>query len=365
MANAERHIFPGNNTPEGFFSYYEYILGQREANRIYCIKGGPGVGKSTFMKKIAEELLKEGEEIDFMHCSSDPDSIDGIVLKKRKIAMIDATAPHVVDPVHPGAVDSIIYLGAFWDENAIRERKDELMENKLRVKNWFKRAYNYLAAAGSIYDNLADLYESAIPSAEIYKLAAKLVGAELSHKEICLNPGSIKKYFASAITPKGIVHYLDNLILQCKRIYLIRTPEGVSNERLFRIFSESAVYRGINVEEYYCPMKPATKLEHLILPEPGIAFISLNRFHDIVPLPPDADTVFIDINDMVLGSRIESEKQLLEAFRVQMNEMIENAVACIRNAKQEHDSLETRYYIPNMDFKKIDALRDEMIAKIQ
>ena len=50
-------IFPGNNTPEGFFSYYEYILSQREADKIICIKGGPGTGKSTFFKKNSREVL--------------------------------------------------------------------------------------------------------------------------------------------------------------------------------------------------------------------------------------------------------------------------------------------------------------------
>jgi len=92
----ERHIYPGNNTTEGFYSYYNYILGQREANRIICIKGGPGVGKSTFMKKIGETYLEKGEDVDFMHCSSDNNSLDGVVLKNRRIALIDATSPHVV-----------------------------------------------------------------------------------------------------------------------------------------------------------------------------------------------------------------------------------------------------------------------------
>ncbi|WP_027398171.1 nSTAND3 domain-containing NTPase [Anaerovorax odorimutans] len=91
-----RHMYPGNNTPEGFFSYYNYILSQREADKIICIKGGPGVGKSTFMKKIAEELLEDGYNIDFMHCSSDNNSLDGIVLRDKKIAMVDGTSPHVV-----------------------------------------------------------------------------------------------------------------------------------------------------------------------------------------------------------------------------------------------------------------------------
>ena len=108
-----RHIYPGGNTPEGFFSYYSYIMGQQEANRIICLKGGPGVGKSTFMRKIGEHFVEKGEDVDFLWCSSDPGSLDGIVLKKRRIAMIDATSPHIVDPVNPGAVDSIVHLGEF------------------------------------------------------------------------------------------------------------------------------------------------------------------------------------------------------------------------------------------------------------
>ena len=80
----ERHYFPGNNTPLGFYSYYKYILGQREAHKIICIKGGPGTGKSTFMKKIGAAMAERGEDIDYLHCSADENSLDGIVLKKKK-----------------------------------------------------------------------------------------------------------------------------------------------------------------------------------------------------------------------------------------------------------------------------------------
>ena len=44
--SVQRHYFPGNNTPLGFYSYYRYILSQKEASRIICLKGGPGTGKS-------------------------------------------------------------------------------------------------------------------------------------------------------------------------------------------------------------------------------------------------------------------------------------------------------------------------------
>jgi MoxR-like ATPase len=89
-----RHMFPGGNTSLGFFSYYDYILSQDEATRIICIKGGPGVGKSTFMRKIGEEMQKRGYNVEFMHCSSDNNSLDGVVIPAIKVALLDGTAPH-------------------------------------------------------------------------------------------------------------------------------------------------------------------------------------------------------------------------------------------------------------------------------
>ncbi len=89
-----RHMFPGGNTPQGFFSYYQYILGQEEATRIFVIKGGPGVGKSTFMKKIGFAMLENGYDVEFMHCSSDNNSLDGVVIPSVGVALLDGTAPH-------------------------------------------------------------------------------------------------------------------------------------------------------------------------------------------------------------------------------------------------------------------------------
>ena len=105
-----RNIYPGGNTPEGFYSYYNYILPQRKAEKIFCLKGGPGVGKSTFMKEIGKYFSEKGEDVDLLWCSSDADSLDGVVLKSRRAALVDGTKPHIVDPVNPAAVDKIVDL---------------------------------------------------------------------------------------------------------------------------------------------------------------------------------------------------------------------------------------------------------------
>lgn len=90
-----KRVFPGGNTSVGFFSFYDYIA-PPDATRIFVIKGGPGVGKSTFIRGIGEALVGRGLDIEFHHCSSDNNSLDGLYIPAIKVALIDGTAPHSV-----------------------------------------------------------------------------------------------------------------------------------------------------------------------------------------------------------------------------------------------------------------------------
>lgn len=53
-----RYLFPGGNTALGFFSFYDHILPEEETRRMIISKGGPGVGKSTFMRRIGAALAE-------------------------------------------------------------------------------------------------------------------------------------------------------------------------------------------------------------------------------------------------------------------------------------------------------------------
>ncbi|MCI9626077.1 MAG: ATPase [Clostridia bacterium] len=95
----QREYFLGGNTAKGFFSYYDYLIRQEDAATIYCIKGGPGTGKSSLMKSIAAEAQKRGLDTDLIHCSSDPDSLDGLIIPKLKTAFVDGTSPQAGVPL--------------------------------------------------------------------------------------------------------------------------------------------------------------------------------------------------------------------------------------------------------------------------
>lgn len=92
-----RKIFPGGNTGQGFHSFYHYLINP-DAARIFVLKGGPGVGKSTFMRTIGEALLNNGYDVEFHCCSSDNGSLDGVVIPALSIALVDGTAPQAESP---------------------------------------------------------------------------------------------------------------------------------------------------------------------------------------------------------------------------------------------------------------------------
>ena len=70
-----------------------------------------GTGKSTLLKKIAKEFC-EIDDVCIYYCSSDPNSLDAVILKKAKVIIVDGTAPHTFDPVYPG-VSQIIRITSY------------------------------------------------------------------------------------------------------------------------------------------------------------------------------------------------------------------------------------------------------------
>ena len=91
---AVRRYFLGANTAKGFFSVYEDFCKPDSGNFLYVIKGGPGCGKSSFMKAIGRAAEDAGLDVEYVLCSGDPDSLDAVVFPALNTAIVDGTAPH-------------------------------------------------------------------------------------------------------------------------------------------------------------------------------------------------------------------------------------------------------------------------------
>ena len=85
-------FFLGTTTPAGFKGYFE-PLRREPGMQMYLIKSGPGCGKSTLMKRLAQAAEQQGQPIEKIHCASDPDSLDGVVFLQKHCLLYTSPSP--------------------------------------------------------------------------------------------------------------------------------------------------------------------------------------------------------------------------------------------------------------------------------
>lgn len=156
--------FGAANSYDGFISYFDKLFAPQDYDRIYVLKGGPGTGKSSLMRKLSKEMTALGCRCKEILCSSDPRSLDGIIIchNDKKIAILDGTAPHERDAKIPGAVDEIINLGACWDSGWLRAKRDTIEALCNEKSRAYSTAYSYLKIAGEASDFIYSVYSKII-----------------------------------------------------------------------------------------------------------------------------------------------------------------------------------------------------------
>ena len=88
------NFFVGANSGEGFRDLFPEMVDIEDTYDLMVLKGGPGVGKNTFMREIGRVMEEAGTAVEYLWCSGDPDSLDGVVLPELRCAVVDGTSPH-------------------------------------------------------------------------------------------------------------------------------------------------------------------------------------------------------------------------------------------------------------------------------
>ena len=163
-----RRYFAASNSSTGFVNYFPRIFGEGRCRRLFVIKGGPGTGKSSFMKHIGRRAEEKGHTVIYYLCSSDPESLDGLFIDGLSVGFVDGTAPHAWEPTLAGAFEQIVNLGDFWNGERLMERRSEIEAISGKKKEGYRRAYRYLSAYGEL---LSATQELALPLADREKLS--------------------------------------------------------------------------------------------------------------------------------------------------------------------------------------------------
>lgn len=352
MKGKIRKIFPGANTSNGFYSYFDYIIPE-DAKRIFCLKGGPGVGKSSLMKKIARDFSDRGYDVEIFPCSSDPGSLDAVLIKKLKVVLLDGTAPHVVDPKIPGAVDEIVNFGDFWNVDNLEKNKMEISQCNKNISACFKRAFKYLKAAEPIFYDIEVKHSDAMDFGKLNKFTDDFIEELFKNVESKEELSVARHLFGTAITPIGHIDYGDSLLQDAEKVYYLDGKIGYGKTTFLKRVYDKAVQKGLKVEVFHYPLIPE-KIESIMITDLGIAITTSSLFEN-------KNT--INLEDFIDNEKISSYKEELEVDEKILDEMINYAISNLKKAKLNHDIIES-YYIPNMNFEKADELKEELVERI-
>lgn len=352
-------FFAGVSSIDGYRSHLGEIYNPDDGWRAYIIKGGAGMGKSTMMKRVAHAMREAGVNVWYAPCPGDPDSFDAVVFPDIKACLMDATAPHIVNPVYPEVCEVMINLGDCCDHNKIADYADEIIAVSKQSDLLYSRATRYIAATASL---LADSYRVAVEATDMRKAAE--YGARLASRIMPRTGkrGVESERFLSAVTPKGHIFLSDTLTSMCDRLVIVEDEYGAASRAIMSAVRMTALEHGYDIITCACPFAPDEKPEHIIVPELRLGFTTQNHY---LKLPCDERR--IHSRRFTSAAALSEHRQRLSFNRRAVRELINGTVSTFAEAKALHDSIED-YYIDCMDFDTVEQrtkiITDELLARI-
>lgn len=360
MTARELRYFAGGNTARGFYSLFESNL--KDLQRLFILKGGPGTGKSTLMKSIGKEWHERGYDVELIHCSSDAESLDAVIIPALGVGVVDGTAPHVIEPKAPGAVEEYVNLGEAWDSRALIGQKEEILLINQQVADAYASAYSKFAEALRIHDQWEQIYYAQMDFEQADQLTHRMLVQLFGDHRLEKSP-IVKHRFLGAATPAGAVDFVPNLTEGLAHRYFIKGRAGTGKSTMLKKIAAEAESRGFDVEIYHCGFDP-NSLDMVIVRELNFTIFDSTSPHEYFPEREGDEIIDTYVASVKPGTDERYAGQLAEVGS-QYKASMKDAISHLAEAKRYRDELEG-IYVSAMDFSKVDLLgnrlRDELAA---
>lgn len=354
MENFKIKTFLAANSCDGFVSYFSQCYEPKKGWKAFIIKGGPGTGKSSFMKYIARKGADKGFECELCPCSSDPNSLDAVIFPQIRTVIMDGTAPHTVDPMYPGVCESILNFGEFWEKEKFSNTEEKIIEITNKNKSLHKTASLYLQAAGSFLTDNFKTAESSFDVLKAEKYTQKLCDKYFKKQN---KLSSEKVRFLSGVTPKGIVFFSNTITELCKEIIIIKDDFGCVADFVLRKVRHNALKNGYDIITVKNALLP-NLYDHIIIPEIGLGFVRESAFTHI-----KIDVRKIHAKRFLDMELLNKSKEKIKFNNKAANELLLTAAKKIQEAKSVHDDLE-KYYIDAMNFESLTKFANDFLDMI-
>ncbi len=320
-------FYAGANSEAGFVNLFAEIL--ESYSHCYILKGGSGCGKSSFMKKLAAEGESNGETVKRIYCASDPESLDGVLLPERSVAIVDGTAPHISEAKNVGANDITVDLGEYLDAKYLRSHADEIGALARQKSTLYKQSYTLLSAAGSVRRTAWSILSPAVKQEKLLASAGRFARGHGKADKVdrlylkAFNAGGI----TSATGGEGVAFYDRYGVSDV----FFRELASICGGTVVPHPIYSELFDGIVLPDGVCVCRTDTKTDGCINGER-----------------------FVDRGEI---AKIRSSLRFLEKMQ---RGLVESARELIAKARECHGRLE-KIYLPSVDFGKV----DERLEKVK
>ena len=343
------NFFLGANSSAGFRSLYEDFTDPNKNYDILVLKGGPGVGKSSFMKYIGSRAEEQGEDVEYIWCSGDPDSLDAVRLPRVGIIAVDGTSPHVVEPQYPAAADRYVNLGQFYCIEDCKKRREDIVRHTTDYKVAYVRAYRALQAAGEVENTLRDVLTVGYDHEKLSRRTSGIIAREIGRQGS--GTGNVLRRYLGGVTHKGLLWRFDTVDALADRVYELLDTSGIGHH-LMAAVQTAATERGYDVIACLDPDRP-DRLQHLMIPELRLAFVTSAPGMEY----PGTPYRRIHLDALLDQKHCRQNKARCRFYRRMHGLLLEEGLEGLQAAKASHDALE-KVYNGSVDFGGVYALAE-------
>ncbi len=351
-------FFFGANNKAGYCSLYNTVYDPYIEGKHFILKGGPGTGKSTLMKKVAEKAERKGYYVERGYCSADPKSLDIVLVPEINFSICDGTAPHTFDPKMPGVSEHIVDLGVAWDRKYLNSHINEIGELMRENALQHKKTTDFLRIASQIELESTAICANCVDEEKLMRYVKRLANRIIPEKKNG-EKGKVYKRFLSAVSPEGIDVKYETIVALSEKIITIEDEFSAVSPFIAEYISAYAIEKGYDVYQCYCPLFPNFKIEHIIIPELKTAVFTQNSYHYSI----DDGERCVHASRFYDKENFDSNKEKLGLQRKAKRELIDEAVRKLSLAKDIHDRLED-YYIKATDFDIINEMGEKILRSI-
>ncbi len=358
MAAKICNYYAGSNSARGLVSYFEDNI--RGIDNLYILKDGSEKDKSLLIKKLGINWFIKGYDIEFVHCPSDENEVEAVIIPALNIAVVDGDSEHISETRALCLKGEMVSLTPEGSGRALSLSEDLILQIKRKIQDYYKSAYAQFQTALSVHDEWEKVYIDNIDFDKLNKIAdssiTKLFGKLSLNKE-----SIIKNRFFGGSTYKGAVNFVMDLTKDIGKRYFIKGRPGSGKSTYLKKIASAAQERGFDVEVYHCSFDPQS-LDMVIVRELDFAVFDSTAPHEFLPTR-NSDEV-VDIYDLAITPGTDEKyKDALSSIVKKYKEAVESGVVFLGKAKELQDQV-SEIIKEKINSKSIDDVYNELIKKI-